>query len=65
MEPDSIAKMVDRTGVVIPLAARLLEVITESGASQLEITTALGVVSHLRNVLPGQILPDFLEAPEQ
>lgn len=51
----------DRTGVVIPLAARLFDVIAESGASQLEITTALGLVSHLRNVLPGQMLPDFLE----
>jgi hypothetical protein len=65
VEADSIAKMIDRTGVVISIAARLLDVIAESGASQLEITTALGVVPSLRSVLPRQTLADFLDASKE
>jgi hypothetical protein len=57
-----IEKLVERTGVVIPLAARLLEVIADSGASQLEITIALSVVGQLRNALPGRQLPEYLES---
>jgi hypothetical protein len=64
MESD-LAAMVDKTGLVLPLAARLLTVIAESGASQLEISAALSVVGVVRSLLPGRELPDYLRAAPQ
>jgi hypothetical protein len=61
----NIGRMVNATGVAVPLAAQLLMAIAESGASQLEITTALAMVDSLRSLLPGKTLPEYVEAPQE
>ena len=58
----NIDQLVTDTGVVIPLAARLLQVIKESGASKLELDIALGVVSRLAHLLPVTLVPDYAQA---
>lgn len=58
MEAD-IGQMVESTGLAVPLAAQLFKVIADSGASQLEITVALGMVGSLRVLLPAKGVPEF------
>lgn len=56
-----VQELVDRTGLCVPLAARIMRMIGESGASQLEISTALDLVSHLRHHIKTSIVPEDLQ----
>jgi|CZKX01.1.fsa_nt_gi hypothetical protein len=48
----ALDKLVAHTGVAVPLAADIIKVILESGASQIEIGIALNVADQLRHLLP-------------
>jgi hypothetical protein len=52
-----LEQLVNRTGLSLPLAAQILRVIGNSGASQLEITVALNLVGHLRHLLETSQVP--------
>jgi hypothetical protein len=41
---DDIERLIDATGASLPLAARIIGLIVESGASKLEVASALDVV---------------------
>ncbi len=44
--------MIDATGLSVPLAARIVSEILDSGASQLEVSTALSLVHIVLGRLP-------------
>ena len=48
---------VEQTGMCLPLAARILRLLADSGASQMEIITALGIVENLRHHLKATLVP--------
>lgn len=54
----AIQDAIDDTGMCIPLAARILRLLAESGASQMEISTALDLVNHLRHHLRASLVPE-------
>lgn len=56
-------ELVTATGVTIPLVARIMKVISESGASQIEISCALNMVGDLHQLLPVPNIADNLTAP--
>jgi hypothetical protein len=62
MANDDLQDALERTGMCIPLATRILRLLGESGASQMEITTALNLVEHLRHHLKGSIVQAELAA---
>jgi hypothetical protein len=47
-----IKRLVDATGVSVPLAARIIAVIIDSGASHIEVSGALQIVNALKARLP-------------
>jgi hypothetical protein len=53
-------RAIEDTGLCIPLAARILRLLAESGASQIEIGTALELVSHLRHHLSASLVQEEL-----
>lgn len=58
----AIQQMVDRTGLVVPLAARIINLLAESGASKMEMGLALELADKLRLIIPAALLPDQTEA---
>jgi hypothetical protein len=61
MEAD-VGALVNETGLCVPLAAQLMAVISRSGATQMEIDTALNLVQHLRHHLKGSLVNEELAA---
>lgn len=57
-----IEQLVNQTGMCVPLAAQIMRVLAESGASQIEISTALDLVNHLRHHIKGSLVPQDLAA---
>ena len=49
--PD-IERLIDATGVSLPLAARIVSVVLDSGASHVEVSTALNLVQIVLGRLP-------------
>lgn len=47
--------MVEATGVAIPLAGRIIGLVLDSGASHLEVLTALDLVRSVLSLLPIQV----------
>ena len=60
MEGDDVQGLVDKTGMALPLAARIVALCAESGASNMEINAALDVARHLKEFLPTRHVPDFV-----
>lgn len=60
-----IGDVIDDTGLCVPLAAQILRVIARSGATQMEIGTALNLVQHLRHHLKGSLVTEDLAASWQ
>jgi len=50
--------LLDRTGVSFPLAAQILRLLEQSGASQVEIITAMELVEKFRGFLKVSYVPD-------
>lgn len=59
-----LQQLVDATGMTMPLAGRIVSVVLASGASQMEIRTALEIVDKVICLLPVPILADGVGAPE-
>ena len=57
-------KLVADTGVAIPLAAGMVKLIRESGASKIEVDVALAMVQHLAHLLPIALVAENVSAPE-
>lgn len=55
-----VDELIDKTGLCVPLAARIVKLLAESGASQMEMSTALDIVNHLRQHLRGSLVPEGL-----
>lgn len=59
-----LQRMIDVTGVSMPLAARIIGVVIDSGASQVEICTALSLVRTIIDLLPVPLVSENVGAPE-
>lgn len=57
-------RMIEATGVTLPLAARMVALVLDSGASQVEVLTALAVVRTVTDLLPIPLLSEGVGAPE-
>jgi hypothetical protein len=60
----SVERLIDATGVSVPLAARIICMILDSGASQIEADVALSIVRSAVNLLPTRLVQDGVGAPE-
>ena len=58
-----IERMVEATGVSMPLAARIVRLVLDSGASQIEIITALDLVRTVLSLLPAQVVAENVGSP--
>jgi hypothetical protein len=56
--------LIENTGVSLPLAARIIAFVLDSGASQLEVNVALDVVKSLLHLLPVPLISENVGAPE-
>lgn len=56
--------MVQHTGLAVPLAAQMIGLIMDSGASHYEAETALRVTEALLQRLPISLRPDSSEDPQ-
>jgi len=53
----AMEKAIDYTGMCLPLAAQIVNLLAESGASQVEMTAALNIADHLRSNLKASFVP--------
>jgi hypothetical protein len=58
-----IERMIEATGVSMPIAARIVSLVIDSGASQIEILTALDLVRTVLSLLPVPVLAENVGAP--
>jgi hypothetical protein len=59
-----LERMIENTGVTLPLAARIVGLVLDSGASQIEISVALAIVGTTLNLLPVPLVSENVGAPE-
>jgi hypothetical protein len=59
-----IERMIGVTGMAVPLAARIVSVIIDSGASGVEISTALSIVRNLSDLFPVSLMAEGVCAAE-
>ena len=58
-----IERMVEATGVSLPLAARMVSLVLDSGASQIEVATALEIVRSILSLLPAELVSPNVGPP--
>ena len=58
-----IQRVVENTGLSMPLASKFLNLIVDSGASHVEVQAALNVVNALLPILPIAYLPGDTDPP--
>ena len=58
-----IQRVVEKTGLSMPLASQILNLIVDSGASHVEVQAALHVVNALLTLLPIEYVPGDPDGP--
>lgn len=61
---DDIARMVESTGLSLPLAGRFVDLIVDSGASRLEVLAALSIVQTILPTLPVPLAAENAASPD-
>lgn len=51
-----VERMIEATGLAMPLAGRIVGLVLDSGASQVEVLTALDLVRTVLTLLPAELV---------
>ena len=59
-----IERMIQCSGLTLPLAGRIVDLIVDSGASRLEVLAALSIVENLLTTLPVPLASENAASPD-